>query len=251
MKVGTIETTVEEKERRKRASFGSGIGSNGGNKNRGGGGGGNGGGDNGGGGGGGDNYKDDFIEQSEPYSSNKLRIAMWFLLLVVVMTFGGLIGAYIVISTNGVLEWKPFALPVQVWISTFLILSSSITYKIAQSSINDNKQQKAKNWLLATTVLGGMFVSSQILAWFELVRRGVYMQSNPYAGFFYILTAVHAVHVLAGIAALGYILLRTWQETSFEKEIIKRREIANAVGWFWHFMDGLWIVLFLLLGFWK
>jgi cytochrome c oxidase subunit 3 len=248
MKVGTIETTVEEKERRKRASFGSGIGSSGGNKNRGGGGGGNGG-DNGGSGG--DNYKDDFIEQSEPYSSNKLRIAMWFLLLVVVMTFGGLIGAYIVISTNGVLEWKPFALPVQVWISTLLILSSSITYKIAQSAINNNKQQKAKNWLLATTVLGGMFVSSQILAWFELVRRGVYMQSNPYAGFFYILTAVHAVHVLAGIAALSYILLRTWQETSFEKEIIKRREIANTVGWFWHFMDGLWIVLFLLLGFWK
>lgn len=242
MKVGTIETTVEEKKRQRRASLSGGMG--GGNRNRGGGGGNN-------GGGGGDNPKDDFIEQSEPYASNKLRIAMWFTLLVVMMTFGGLIGAYIVVSTNGVMEWKPFDLPIQVWVSTFLILASSLTYKIAQSAINSNKQQRAKNWLLATTVFGGMFIASQILAWFELVRRGVYMQSNPYAGFFYILTAVHAVHVIAGIAALGYVLLRTWEKTNFAEEIVKRQQIANAVGWFWHFMDGLWIVLFLLLGFWK
>ncbi len=243
MKVGTIETTVEEKKRKRRASLSSGIGSGGGNKNRGGGGGGSDGGDNHG-----DN---DFTDQAEPYSSNKLRIAMWFLLLVVMMTFGGLVGAYIVISTNGVMEWKPFALPIQVWISTVLILASSVTYKIAHSMLNHDKQQKAKNWLLATTVFGGMFIASQLLAWVELVRRGVYVQSNPYAGFFYILTAVHAVHVIGGIAALGYILLRTWQATSSSEELTKRKQISNSVGWYWHFMDGLWIFLFLLLGFWK
>jgi len=243
MKVGTIETTVEEKKLKRRASLSGGIGSGGGNKNRGGGG--SDGGDNNHGGG------DDFTEQAEPYSSNKLRIAMWFLLLVVMMTFGGLIAAYIVISTNGVMEWQPFALPVQVWVSTVLILASSVTYKIAHSSLNQDKQQKAKNWLLATTVFGGMFIASQLFAWVELVRRGVYVQSNPYAGFFYILTAVHAVHVIGGIAALGYILLRTWQSTSSNEELIKRKQVSNSVGWYWHFMDGLWIFLFLLLGFWK
>lgn len=220
------------------------MGANGGNRNPGGGGG-------SGGNNGGDNPKDDFIEQAEPYSSNKLRITMWFTLLVVLMTFGGLIGAYIVVATNGSMEWKPFDLPVQVWISTFLILASSLTYKIAQSAINVGKQEKAKTWLLATTAFGGMFIASQILVWFELVRRGVYLQSNPYAGFFYLLTAVHAGHVFAGIAALGYIVLRTWHKTSSDMEMIKRRQIANSVGWFWHFMDGLWIVLFLMLGFWK
>ena len=244
MEIGTIETTVEEKESQRRASLSSGMGANGGNRNRGGG-------DNGGNNGGGDNPRDDFTEQAEPYSSNKLRIAMWFLLLVVMMTFGGLISAYIVISTNGVMEWKPFDLPVQVWISTFLILASSVTYQIAQSALNADNQQKAKNWFLATTVFGGMFIASQILAWFELVRRGVYVQSNPYAGFFYILTAVHAVHVIGGIIALGYIVLRTWEKTSFDDELAKRKQISNTVGWYWHFMDGLWIVLLLLLGFWK
>jgi cytochrome c oxidase subunit 3 len=77
------------------------------------------------------------------------------------------------------------------------------------------------------------------------------VQSNPYAGFFYILTAVHAVHVIGGIAALGYILLRTWRATSSDEELTKRQQISNSVGWYWHFMDGLWIFLFLLLGFWK
>lgn len=241
MKVGTIETTVEKKKRVGRAGLSSGFGSNSGN--RGGGGGGN--------NGGGDNRKDDFAEHAEPYSSNKYRIAMSFLLLVVLMTFGGLIGAYIVISTNGVLEWKPFDLPIQIWISTVLILTSSVTYKIAQNALNAKNQAKAKNWLLATTILGGVFIASQLLAWVELVQRGVYVASNPYAGFFYILTAVHAFHVVGGIVALGYIVLRTWQPTDSAKEIGRRQQASNTVGWYWHFMDGLWIVLVLLLGFWK
>ena len=243
MKVGTLETAVEEKERKRRASLSSGLGSGGGNKNRGGGGGNDGGND--------DPRKHDYIEEAEPNSSNKFRIAMWFLLLVVLMTFGGLISTYIVISTNGVMEWQPFALPVQVWVSTGLILASSVTYTIAQKALNAANQQKAKTWFLATTIFGGMFIASQLLAWFELVRRGVYVQSNPYAGFFYILTAVHAVHVIGGIIALGFIVLRTWEKTSSDEELTKRQQVSNAVAWYWHFMDGLWLVLLLLLGFWK
>lgn len=244
MKVGTLETTVEEKSRKRRPKMSGGLGSNGGNKNRGGGGGGNDGGDD-------DNFNYQFIEETERPPVNKFRITMWFLLLVVMMTFGGLMSAYIVIATNGVLEWQPFNLPFQVWISTVFILASSATYKIAQNALGRDNQDKAKNWFLATTVFGGMFIASQLLAWFELVRRGVYVQSNPYAGFFYILTAVHAVHVVGGIIALGFIVLRTWQKTASDDELEKRKQIVGAVGWYWHFMDVLWLMLFVLLGFWK
>lgn len=244
MKVGTIETIEnKEKKRKRRTGLSSGFGSNGGNRNSGGGGGNNGGDNN--------NPNHDSFEEAETYPSNKFRITMWFMLMVVIMTFSGLIGAYIVISTNGVLEWKPFNLPIQVWISTNLILASSITYTVAQKALNNDNQQKAKNWLLATTAFGGMFIASQILAWLELVRQGVYVQSNPYAGFFYILTGVHALHVMGGIIVLGYLVLRTWQKTSSESELTIRKTISNAVGWYWHFMDAIWIVLFLLLGFWK
>jgi cytochrome c oxidase subunit 3 len=243
MDVGTIKTTIEQKKKlNRRTKLGDGFGANGGKGNGGSGGGGNGGNDKGG---------DNFFGKVDEYPSNKFRIGMWFLLLVVAMTFGGLTGAYILISSNGVMEWRPFALPFQVWVSTFLILASSVTYKISQKKLTIDNQEKAKRWLLATAVFGGMFISSQILAWFELVRRGVYVQSNPYAGFFYILTAVHALHVIGGITALGYIILRSWQQTSSFDELEKRKEISSVVGWYWHFMDGLWVFLLLLLGFWK
>jgi cytochrome c oxidase subunit 3 len=244
LEIGTAETTTVEKEKKKRSrsSLTGGGSPGGGGRKRGGGGGG----DNG------DNRPNDRkFPELEEFRPNKLRVAMWFTLLVVMMTFGGLIAAYIVLSTNQDLEWKPFALPVQVWISTALIIASSICYKIAQSKLNNDNQQSAKNWLLATTVLGGVFISSQILSWVQLVRMGVYMQSNPYAGFFYILTAVHAVHVFGGIIALGYIVLSVWRETRSDDELLRRKTAATVVGWYWHMMDGLWIVLFLLLGFYK
>ncbi len=184
-------------------------------------------------------------------SFSKSRVLTWFLLLVVLMTFGGVVSAYIVIATNGVLEWRPFDLPLQVWISTAIILGSSVTYIVAERSIGLERQGKAKSWLLATTILGAAFVSSQILAWMELAKRGIYVQSNPYAGFFYILTGLHAVHVAGGIIALGCVVLMTWDRGKFVSAVDRTKEIATAVGWYWHFMGGLWVVLFTLLGFWK
>jgi cytochrome c oxidase subunit 3 len=242
MEIGTAETNIKKKKPRLKPTLSGGLGSGGGQKNRG-----------GGGGDGGDNDfpKDDFSQQGASSATNKFRIAMWFFLLVVLMTFGILIGAYVFSYNNAMPEWKPFEIIPQVWISTALIVASSITYKISQKALNSDKQKTAKTWLLATTVLGAAFISSQILAWLALVKRGVYVQSNPYAGFFYIMTAVHAVHVLGGIVILGYIVLRTWHETSSDDELEKRKTIAKTVGCYWHCMDALWLVLFLLLGFYK
>jgi cytochrome c oxidase subunit 3 len=245
MEVGTVEPVVRtEKKRRRRAGI---SGGGGGTKRRGGGGGG----DSGDNGGGGDDPRDHGFRAASPDGSTKSRIFTAFLLLVVLMTFGGLIGAYIVIATNRVAEWNPFELPIQVWISTFLILVSSVTYHFAKTAIDSGNHDAAKRFLIATTALGAAFISSQLLVWIALVGRGYYMSGNPYAGFFYILTAVHAVHVLGGVIALGAVVLRTWNETTFEPELHYRRELAQVVGWYWHFMDALWVVLFVLLGFWK
>ncbi len=202
-------------------------------------------------GGGGNGPQNDDRLQPEPFTPNKSRILTGFLLVVVLMTFGGLIAAYIVIATNGVAEWQPFALPIQVWISTTIIIASSITYHLGKLAVDRSEQAVAKKWLVVTTVLGAAFISSQLLSWLALVNLGMYMASNPYAGFFYIMTAVHAVHVLGGIAALGAILLRVWHPTENANSIARRKTLAQVVGWYWHFMGGLWIVLFILLGFWK
>jgi len=245
MDVGTAEPIEEKREEKKSTRFSrSKSAGSGGTPN------------NGGGGAGGDppkpekqKDKPELVTEADPVEKSK--ILMWFLLLVVLMTFGGLIAAYIVIATNKPVEWQPFRLPVQVWVSTFLILASSITYHIAKKLLVDEKNDASKRWFLVTTVLGAGFISSQILLWMQLVNRGFYMSGNPFAGFVYILTAVHAVHVLGGIAALGYIILRTWNKT--QSAYLKRKRIGEArvIGWYWHTMDALWLVLLYLLGFWN
>lgn len=246
MQVGTVETTLEESEpkrsSRPQAAGGSTSGSS---KRRGGGGN-----DNGGGaGGGGDSRRLD--PEPDTINRDKSRIISWFVLLVVLMTFGGLIGAYMVIATNGAIEWAPFSLPVQVWISTFVILASSLTYEFFRDAVERRELTNGRRYLVATTALGGIFIASQLIAWIELVNRGLYMRGNPYAGFFYILTAAHAIHVLGGMVALGAIIRRSWYPPVNETEQIYRVNVARAVGWYWHLMGGLWVVLFLLLGFWK
>ncbi|MGI8469491.1 MAG: cytochrome c oxidase subunit 3 [Pyrinomonadaceae bacterium] len=241
LEIGTVKKNVETRRKIERRGKLSGGGSNGGNN-----GGGSGGND------GGDNFNNPPLEPRDEESAiDKSSLVMWFLLLVVSMTFGGLISAYVVIATNGVLEWEPFDLPFQVYVSTILILASSFAYHISNNKLKTGEQTAAKKWLLATTILGAAFISSQMLVWLELVRRGVYVSGNPYAGFFYILTVVHAFHVFGGIIALGYIVLRTWNETENAAELLHRRTYSRVIGWYWHFMDGLWIVLILLLGFWK
>ncbi|HEX8288586.1 MAG TPA: heme-copper oxidase subunit III [Pyrinomonadaceae bacterium] len=247
MAVGKIETTVETgKEWKRRSGLRSGGSSKNGGKNRGGGGGGN------NGGGGGDKPENQSFQEIERYEPNKSKVFTWFLLIVVLMTFSVLIAAYIVISTNKALEWKPFdGLPIQVWLSTFLILASSFTLYTAQKAIYKNDQPQAKKWLVATTALGAAFISSQLLAWLELMRRGVYVSSNQYAGFFYIMTIAHAVHVLGGIIALGAIVLRTWQPEISPEGFERHKTLAQVVGWYWHFIGGLWVVLLFLLAFWK
>lgn len=245
MEIGTAETLEEvDKPRRRgsRTTIGGGGPSNGGGGRR-----------DPGGGGGSDGPDDGEWETglAQGFVPDKSRVLTVFLLVVVVMTFGGLMAAYIVIATNKALEWNPFDLPVQVWVSTAIILASSIAYEIAKRSVDVGERLRAKRWFIVTTVLGATFISSQLIVWLELTARGLYMRGNPYAGFFYVMTGVHALHVVGGVIALGAILLRVWHPTPTAQQLLRERTLAQVVGWYWHAIGILWIVLFVLLGFWK
>lgn len=182
---------------------------------------------------------------------DKPKVITWFLLLIVLMTFGGLIGAYIVVSTNNAIEWRPFDLPLPVYFSTLIIIVSSITYHTAKLALDADDQVKAINWLLITSGLGALFIASQLVVWLTLVNAGAYMYGNPFAGFFYILTATHAAHVVGGILVLSWLLLRSWHPTRNPEELTYRKNVARSVGHYWHFMGVLWIALLFLLGLWK
>ncbi|HYE66504.1 MAG TPA: cytochrome c oxidase subunit 3, partial [Pyrinomonadaceae bacterium] len=93
--------------------------------------------------------------------------------------------------------------------------------------------------------------ATQLLAWQELISQGIYLASNPHSSFFYLLTGAHGVHLLGGVLALDYLLLRTRHRRSEKNAELKRQTTAGVVSLYWHFMDGLWIYLFLLLFLWR
>jgi cytochrome c oxidase subunit 3 len=236
MDIGTIETPINDTNiRRRRTGISGGSGPNG-RSGR-------------GGNGGDDDSRSG--SSSEYVVPNKARVFTWFLLVVVLMTFGGLCAAYVVTATNKAVEWHPFDLPVQVWISTAVILISSFVYHRGKTALDNFDQPSAKKWLTATAALGATFISSQLLAWLQLSERGLYFAGNPYAGFFYILTAVHALHVLGGIIALGSVVIGTWNGIYSDERWERLQTLGEVVGWYWHFMGCVWLVLFILLGFWK
>ena len=162
MQIGTADIDIDEpKPRRKRVSRPSSTSGRTSGGNGGGGGGENGGGSSGGGGSNVPRY-DETADDS--INRDKSRVISWFLLLVVLMTFGGLIGAYIVIATNGAIEWKPFSLPIQVWISTAVILASGVTYELYRRAVEARDLMRSRRFLVTTTALGGIFIASQLIA---------------------------------------------------------------------------------------
>ena len=181
---------------------------------------------------------------------NRFRTGAWVVIAGIVMLFTALTSSYIVRSASSN-DWRPIAMPKVLWLSTALIVISSMTMEISRRSLKRQRDAGYGRWLMITVVLGLAFLASQLLAWRQLVRQGVYLASNPYNSFFYLFTAAHGLHLLGGILALGYLLLRTTRKRSTLEGELRRAGAADAATIYWHFMDGLWVALFLLLFFWK
>ncbi len=187
---------------------------------------------------------------SSRFAPERYRIGVWVAIGSILMLFVALTSAYIVRSASSN-DWQPIAMPKVLWLSTALILISSITMEISRRSLKQQRDAGYGRWLMITVALGLGFLASQLLAWRQLVRQGVYMASNPYNSFFYLFTAAHGLHLLGGILALSYLLVRTTRKRSTVDGELRRVGAADAATIYWHFMDGLWIALFLLLFFWK
>lgn len=184
------------------------------------------------------------------FSGARYRVGVWVAIASIVMLFTALASAYIVRSASSD-DWVPLQMPKVLWLSTAAILISSITIEISRRSLKAQRNARYGTWLTITTALGLVFVASQLMAWRQLVRQGVFMASNPHSSFFYLFTGAHGVHVLGGLIALAYLLLRTRRKRDTVEGELKRAGAADAATIYWHFLDGLWICLFLLLFFWK
>ncbi len=183
-------------------------------------------------------------------STERYRIGMWVALAAILMMFTSLTSAYIVRAASAN-DWRPIAMPRVLFLSTALIVISSLTLETARRKLKRDLTNSYKGWLLLSTLLGIGFLLSQLWAWRQLVRQGIYVATNPHSSFFYLLTGTHGVHLLGGLLALGFLLVRARDPLAGEPARARHQAVAGAVTLYWHFMDVLWIYLFVLLSFWR
>ena len=183
-------------------------------------------------------------DHSKPrFSPASYRITMWVILAAIVMMFAALSSVYVMSNEE---QRQPVAMPPMFFVSTGLILVSSVTFHRAKRSLQLDRLRAHTRWLLVTLVLGLGFLTSQLIGWRELAREGVYFTGHPRSTFFYLATALHGAHLIGGIGLVLYLLLRTLR-AAWPLQLEKNRTWTGIVGLYWHTMDGIWLWLFGLL----
>lgn len=157
----------------------------------------------------------------------------------ILMFFMALVSAFIVRKGMGN-DWRAFEIPRVLWLNTAILLASSGTMIYARRLFKRGDQKGFRHWWAMTTILGLLFLAGQLIAWRQMVASGFYLATNPSSSFFYVLTAAHGAHLLGGIFALIYVGWLRLRKLTMETAT----EVAAL---YWHFMDGLWVFLFLLL----
>ncbi|MBL7901323.1 MAG: cytochrome c oxidase subunit 3 [Bacteroidia bacterium] len=166
----------------------------------------------------------------------------------IVMLFAGLTSAYVVRADNG--NWLVFQLPGIVILSTAIIVTSSVSMLLAQRAIKKDNHRLTSIALFITLVLGIAFFFTQYEGWKQLTAQGIYFigkYSNASGSFLYLIALVHLAHMVGGLLALM---------VSFTKSLLKRYSSSDYLGLeltaiYWHFLDLLWVYLFLFLYFYR
>lgn len=169
------------------------------------------------------------------------KFTLWVGIGSIVMMFAALTSAYIVRHAQH--NWLEFSLPKVFWYSTFIILLSSLTMHLALKAFKARERVKYRRLLTVTALLGLAFAATQAYGFYDLYQRGIkliYSGSNPSASFLVIITGLHVAHVLGGIVAILVILFR-----SYSRKVKSYNSIPlEIISTYWHFVDILWIYLF-------
>lgn len=188
-----------------------------------------------------------------PLSENELRLkkqherAKTFLLYMgigsMTMTFAGLTSAFIV--QEGQRNWFGFYMPQVFWISTIVLIISSILVNLALQSAKKNESKKAGNYLLGVLTLAIVFTILQVVGWKQLMDGGLYFsdKKNISGSFFYTLSALHLVHLLGGMVSVIVTMYNAYKNKYSSEKFLG----IKLTTYFWHFLDLLWVYLFIFL----
>ncbi|SDD91419.1 cytochrome c oxidase subunit 3 [Niabella drilacis] len=174
------------------------------------------------------------------------KFALWVAIASILMMFAGLTSAFIVKSNQS--GWRTFVLPNIFWVSTVLILTSSLTMLMAIRAFKNRALQQYRRILGVTFLLGVAFVICQVIGFEQLWNNNVQFKGASGAGqFFYAIAGLHAVHVIGGIIALLVIFLKSITGKTKSYDAVP----VEVMGMYWHFVDLLWLYLmifFMILG---
>jgi cytochrome c oxidase subunit III len=186
------------------------------------------------------------IQDNRELREKTSKWMLWLAIVSIIMFFGAFTSYYIVRKAAG--NWLQFEMPQMFWISTAVILISSVTMNMAVTAIKNGRIKESANMLLITLGLGLAFGICQYFGWRALYASGIYFagsESNAAGSLMYLLSALHLLHVLAGIIYLGVITARTSKGKYGPNSFLGIKLCAI----YWHFLDGLWVYLFLFLYF--
>jgi cytochrome c oxidase subunit III len=188
---------------------------------------------------------DGTLRAVQDYAPPPSKTGVWVLLAAISMTFAAFTSA-LVVRQSAAMDWHHLTLPPILYWNTLVLLASSVTLEIARRRIAvfmggpRTFDLNPSRWLYVTLLLGLGFVAGQYAAWLQLRSQGLYLATNPSSSFFYLLTAVHALHVLGGLIGLTYVMSKL-------RRVVLRRSTLDTFSYYWHFMGILWVYLLWLL----
>lgn len=177
----------------------------------------------------------------QPLSMHPKKFALWLFIVTVVMIFAAFTSAHIVRQADG--DWLIYDLPPMLWVTSGIILTSSIFMQWAYIAARKDKLEQVKIALSITTLLGIAFLIGQVKAWGQLVDAGVFFVGNPAGSFMYVFTGIHGAHLISGVIYLLYMLISSFRYKVHSKNMLNMDMCTT----YWHFLGGLWIYLFIFL----
>jgi heme/copper-type cytochrome/quinol oxidase subunit 3 len=170
------------------------------------------------------------------------KLGMWAFLASECLFFGALISSYLLYRTRGPEGQRPgdvYDIP-YTSVSSFVLLMSSLTMVLALAAIQRGDHQRLRIWLLATALLGTVFVGGQVYEFTVFTEKGLNLSSSVAATSFFVLTGFHGTHVTVGI-----LWLLSLVGMSMRGQIPMERSLdIEIAGLYWHFVDVVWIVIF-------
>ena len=186
--------------------------------------------------------------QQEKQNRSK-KMMLWFGIGSLIMTFAGLTSAFIVSRKRE--DWlNDFELPQAFFISLAVIIISSVTIIMANKSLKSNNRSQTTIWLLITFALGVYFVINQFTGFSQIIGLGYNFTgptSNVTMSFIYVIAMVHIAHVIAGLISLIVVIYNHFKQKYNPNNMLGLELATN----FWHFIDVLWVCLFLFLYFFR